>query len=138
MMNKNFNRWAIVDYLKSHGEYYEDDIFVKIAQSIDTDVRPVLSTNDNEVVEHLIQGCDQYKMHQRLCVEVVNILRVDGIDDDRIVNFVSALMHDSTKRDREWERRHHEFENRSNRGFSVDYMSMNPKEDDYMEPHRVI
>lgn len=138
MLIKNFNRWAIVDYLKSYGEHYEDDLFVKIAESIDTDVRPVLSANDNEVVEHLIQRCDQYKMHQKLCIEVVDILRGNGFEDDHIVNFVSALMHDSTERDREWEHRHHEFENRSNSGFRVDYMSMNPREDDYLNPHRVV
>ena len=138
MLIRNFNRWAIVDYLKSYGRHKEDELFVKIADAIDTDVRPQVPAEDDEVIAHLIKNCDEYKLHQRLCLQVVEILRKNCYDDDRIVNFVAALMIDSTQRDLAWERQHREFESCSNKGFRVDYMSMNPKEKDYMKPHRVV
>ena len=138
MLIRNFNRWAIVDYLRSYGRLKEDELFVKIADAIDTDVRPQVPEEDEEVISHLIKNCDEYKLHQRLCLQVVEILRKNYYDDARIVNFVAALMIDSTQRDLAWEKQHREFENRSNRGFRVDYMSLNPKEDAYLKPHRVI
>lgn len=108
MMITNFNRWAFVDYFKKYGEWKKDPIFTKIAESVDSDIRPNVGQEDDDYIKELIQKFDYYKPIQQVCIDVVEVLRQTCVDEECIVLFVSAFMHDVTKRDRKWERMHNE------------------------------
>ena len=105
-MITDFNRWAFVDYFKKYGEWKKDAIFTKIAETVDSDVRPNVGKEDDDYIKELIQKFDYYKPIQKVCIDVVDVFRQTGVDEECIVLFVSAFMHDVTKRDLEWERRH--------------------------------
>ena len=112
MMMKNFNRWAIVDYLRHIKPAETDPIYNKIADIVDSNVRPTLTKDEEEVVEVYIDRCDEYMLHQVVCMKAVANLRDCGlIDDDRIAATVAALMIDTSVRYPDWERRHAEFQN---------------------------
>ena len=112
MMMKNFNRWAIVDYLRHMKPAETDPIYNKIADIVDSNVRPTLTKDEEEVVEVYIDRCDEYMLHQVVCMKAVANLRDCGlIDDDRIAATVAALMLDTSVRYPDWERRHAEFQN---------------------------
>ena len=112
MMNKNFNRYAIVDYLRHIKPAETDPIYNKIADIVDSNVRPTLTKDEEEVVEVYIDRCDEYMLHQVVCMKAVANLRDCGlIDDDRIAATVAALMIDTSVRYPDWERRHAEFQN---------------------------
>ena len=108
MMITNFNRWAFVDYFKKYGEWKKDTIFTKIAETVDSDIRPNVGKEDDDYIKELIQKFDYYKPIQKVCIDVVDVFRQTGMDDECIVLFVSAFMYDVTKRDLAWERRHNE------------------------------
>jgi len=139
-MLRTVNRWAIVDYLRAWGKSKGDEIFVKIADAIDTDTRPKgLSDSEEMLLEELINSVSEYRMHQSLCLDVVDALRKNTWSTETIITFVTCLMLDTTVRDHEWERQHEEWNKPSNKGeFRVDYMSTNPKEPDYLQPHRIL
>lgn len=112
MMNKNFNRWAIVDYLRHIKPAETDPIYNKIADIVDSNIRPTLTKDEEEVVEVYIDRCDEYMLHQVVCMKAIANLRDCGlIDDDRIAATVAALMLDTSVRYPDWERRHAEFQN---------------------------
>ena len=112
MMLKTFNRWAIVDYLRHIKPAETDPIYNKIAAIVDSNVRPTLTKDEEEVVEVYIDRCDEYMLHQVVCMKAVANLRDCGlIDDDRIAATVAALMLDTSVRYPDWERRHAEFQN---------------------------
>lgn len=112
MMLKTFNRWAIVDYLRHIKLSEVDPIYNKIADIIDSNVRPTLTKDEEEVVKLYIDRCDGYALHQVVCLKAIGNLRGSGlIDDDRIAATVAALMLDTSVRYPEWERRHNEFKN---------------------------
>ena len=112
MMLKTFNRWAIVDYLRHIKPAETDPIYNKIADIVDSNVRPTLTKDEEEVVEVYIDRCDEYMLHQVVCMKAVANLRDCGlIDDDRIAATVAALMLDTSVRYPDWERRHNEFQN---------------------------
>lgn len=107
-MITNFNRWAFVDYFKKYGEWKNDNVFIKIAETVDSGVRPNVGEEDDAYIKKLIRKFDYYKPIQQVCIDVVDVFRQTGVDEEYIVLFVSAFMYDVTKRDREWERRHNE------------------------------
>lgn len=112
MMLKTFNRWAIVDYLRHIKPAETDPIYNKIAAIVDSNVRPTLTKDEEEVVEVYIDRCDEYMLHQVVCMKAIANLRDCGlIDDDRIAVTVAALMLDTSVRYPDWERRHAEFQN---------------------------
>lgn len=112
MMLKTFNRWAIVDYLRHIRLAETDPIYNKIADIVDSNIRPTLTKDEEEVVEVYIDRCDEYMLHQVVCMKAVANLRDCGlIDDDRIAATVAALMLDTSVRYPDWERRHAEFQN---------------------------
>lgn len=112
MMLKTFNRWAIVDYLRHIKLAEVDPIYNKIADIVDSNVRPTLTKDEEEVVELYIDRCDEYTLHQVVCLKAIGNLRGCGlIDDDRIAATVAALMLDTSVRYPDWERRHNEFQN---------------------------
>lgn len=112
MMLKTFNRWAIVDYLRHIKPAETDPIYNKIADIVDSNIRPTLTKDEEEVVEVYIDRCDEYMLHQVVCMKAIANLRDCGlIDDDRIAATVAALMLDTSVRYPDWERRHAEFQN---------------------------
>ena len=112
MMMKNFNRWAIVDYLRRIRLAETDPIYNQIANMIDSNVRPALTEDEEEVVEVYINHFDEYALHQVVCMKVIANLRDCGlVDDDRVAAMVAALMLDTSVRYPDWERRHNEFQN---------------------------
>ena len=112
MMMKNFNRWAIVDYLHHIKPAETDPIYNKIADIIDSNIRPTLTKDEEEVVEVYINHFDEYALHQVVCMKAIANLRDCGlVDDDRVATIVAALMLDTSVRYPEWERQHNEFQN---------------------------
>ena len=106
MMITNFNRWAFVDYFRKYGEWKKDSIFTKIADLVDSDVRPNVGKEDDDYIKELIQKFDYYKPIQQVCIDVVDVFRRTGVEEENIVLFTSAFMHDVTERDLAWERQH--------------------------------
>lgn len=117
MMDKNFNRYAIVDYLRHIKPAETDPIYNKIADIIDSDTRPTLTKDEEEVINVYINHFDRV-LHQIICMNAIDNLRECGlIDDDRIAVTVAALMLDTSVRYPDWERWYTEFKN--NGGGSV-------------------
>lgn len=112
MMLKTFNRWAIVDYLRHIKPAETDPIFNKIADMIDSNIRPALTKDEEEVIEVYINHFDEYALHQVICMKAIANLRDCGlVDDDQVAAIVAALMLDTSVRYPDWERRHNEFQN---------------------------
>ena len=123
MMMKNFNRWAIVDYLRRIRLAETDPIYNQIADIIDSNILPSLTKEEEEVVEIYINHFDEYAVHQSVCMIAVDNLRKCGlVDDDRVVAIVAALMLDTTVRYPDWERERRHYENNSKKEFRVDFM----------------
>ena len=105
-MKKDFNRWALVWYFSGYGKMKQDPIFCKIAELIDSDQRPVVSPDDEKVIEHIIKNSEEYPAREKMCIRIVEICRNNYIDDDHTARLVAALMLDTSVRDRKWERQH--------------------------------
>ena len=119
-MIKNYNRWAVVDYLRHIRP--EDPIYKEIGDIVDTDIRPELDEDEDALVKRIINIASEYKTHQTICLLLIDDLRNGDIPDSIIVRVVSALMLDTTVRYPDWEKSHAEWSkpNRAKRILLVD------------------